>query len=63
MDCAEMEKRGILNLDLGNVSITYVAPTKRKTFDSTRFKAEHADLYGQYQKESDVKSSIRIKLK
>lgn len=59
---AEMEKRGILNLKLGNVSISYVAPTKRETFDTKRFKAENVDLYKQYTKTSEVKSSIRIKL-
>lgn len=59
---AEMEQRNILSLNLGDVSITYIAPTTRKSFDSTRFKAEHADLYNAYQKESAVKSSIRIKV-
>lgn len=59
---AEMEKRGILNLKLGNVSISYVAPTKRKTFDTKRFKADNAEMYEQYTKESEVKSSIRIKV-
>ena len=59
---AEMEKRGILALKLGEVNISYVASTKRKTFDTKRFKAENADMYEQYTKESEVKSSIRIKL-
>jgi hypothetical protein len=59
---AEMEKRGILNLKLGNVSISYVAHTKRKTFDTKRFKADNAEMYEQYTKESEVKSSIRIKV-
>lgn len=59
---AEMESRNILDLQIGNVSITYVAPTKRKSFDSAKFKAEHADLYKAYQKESAVNSSIRIKV-
>ena len=59
---AEMEKRGILNLKLGNVSISYVAPTKRKTFDAKRFKADNAEMYEQYTKESEVKSSIRIQV-
>lgn len=59
----EMEERNILALKIGNVDITYIAPTKRKAFDSTKFKAEHADLYKFYQKESEVKSSIRIKVK
>ena len=59
----EMKKRSILSLEIGNVGITYIAPTNRKSFDSGRFKAEHADLYEQYQKETQVKSSIRIKIK
>ena len=59
---AEMEKRKILNLKAGNVSVTYIAPTKRETFDTKRFKAENVDLYKQYTKVSEVKSSIRIKL-
>ena len=59
---AEMEERNILALQLGDVSISYIAPTKRKSFDSVRFKAEHSDLYAAYQKESEVKSSIRIKV-
>lgn len=59
----EMEQRNILNLKVGNVEISYIAPHKSKKFDSTKFKAEHADLYKAYQKESEVKSSIRIKVK
>jgi len=58
----EMESRNILDLKLGDITITYIPPTKRKSFDSAKFKAEHADLYKAYQKESDVKSSIRIKV-
>jgi hypothetical protein len=58
----EMEKRKILALKAGNVSVTYVSPTTRETFDTKRFKAENVDLYKQYTKTSEVKSSIRIKL-
>lgn len=60
---AEMEKRNILSLDLDGVSISYVAPSKRKSFDSAKFKADHGDLFNAYQKESAVKSSIRISVK
>lgn len=59
----EMEQRNILNLKVGNVEISYIAPHKSKRFDSTKFKAEHADLYKAYQKETEVKSSIRMALK
>ncbi len=58
----EMEERNILSLKIGNIDIAYIAPHKSKKFDSAKFKAEHADLYKAYQKESDVKSSIRIKV-
>lgn len=58
----EMERRGILSLNIGNITVSYIAPSTRKTFDSTNFKADHADLFEKYQKESAVKSSIRIKV-
>lgn len=57
----EMEKRGITALELGNVSVTYVGPGKRKKFDTKRFKAENEDLYEKYAEEIDVESQIRIK--
>ena len=59
---AEMEKRKILALKTGNVSISYIGAHKSKKFDVERFKAENVDLYKQYTKVSEVKSSIRIKL-
>lgn len=58
---AEMEKRGILAIEVGGVSITYIGPTKRETLDTKRFKAENEALYNQYKKTTEVKSSIRIK--
>lgn len=59
----EMEQRGILSVTLGDVNISYVAAHKSKKFDSTKFKAEHAKMFALYQKESEVKSSIRITVK
>lgn len=60
----EMEAKGILKVkdEANGMSITYIAPTYRETFDSKKFKAENADLYDEYVKLSPVKSSIRIKL-
>lgn len=58
----EMEKRAITDLQIGKVCVTYVGPGKRKSFDADRFKAENAGLYEKYTKESEVKSSIRIKI-
>ena len=59
---AEMEKRGIDSLKLGQVSITYIGPGKRKSFDTKRFKAENEGLYTKYVTETEVKSQIRIKV-
>jgi hypothetical protein len=61
---AEMEARGILKIEdeTNGMTITYVAPTTRETFDSKKFKADNPDMYDEYVKLSPVKSSIRIKL-
>ena len=61
---AEMESRGILKVEdeTNGMTITYVAPSCRETFDSKKFKAEKPDMYDEYVKFSSVKSSIRIKL-
>lgn len=56
----EMERRGILDVRVGDVKITYVSGTVRRSFDSKTFKAEHEDLYKQYQKDVEVKPSVRI---
>ena len=58
---AEMEKRGITAINTKEVQITYIGPTKRKSFDLERFKAENEGLYEKYETETDVKSQIRIK--
>lgn len=60
----EMEARGILKIEdeTNGMTITYIAPTHRETFDSKKFKAENPDLFDEYVKLSPVKSSIRIKL-
>lgn len=59
----EMENKNIIKLETDVLTITYIAPTDRETFDSKSFKAEHQDLYDEYVKMSPVKSSIRIKVK
>ena len=61
---AEMEARGILKVEdaINGMSITYIAPSHRETFDSKKFKADNPNLYDEYVKLSPVKSSIRIKL-
>jgi predicted phage-related endonuclease len=61
---AEMEAQGILKVEdaTNGMTISYIAPTYRETFESKKFKAEHPDMYDEYIKLSPVKSSIRIKL-
>ncbi len=61
---AEMEAKGILKVtdETNGMSITYIAPTDRETFDSKKFKADNPDMYDEYVKFTPVKSSIRIKL-
>lgn len=61
---AEMEAKGILKIEdeTTGMTITYVAPTTRETFDNKKFKADNPDMYDEYVKLSPVKSSIRIKL-
>ena len=62
---AEMEAKGILSIkdETNGMTISYVAPSNRETFDSKKFKADNPDLYDEYVNFSPVKSSIRIKLK
>ena len=45
------------------LKITYTPENEVSTFDTTRFKAEHQDLYFEYQKTSPRKASIRITVK
>ena len=59
----EMEQKGVVKLDNDVVTITYIAPTDRETFDSKKFKEEQPDMYDEYVKISPVKASVRIKVK
>ena len=59
----QMELRGIKKFENDFISITYVEPTTRDTFDSKSLKADNPELYAQYLKPSEVKSSVRIKAK
>lgn len=59
----EMESKGIVKIDTEDLTINYIAPTDRETFDSKSFKADHQDLYDEYIKMTPVKSSIRLKVK
>lgn len=58
-----MEKAGVKSWDAGLFKATIKAAGTRRTFDSKRFQAEHADLAKDYIKETQTKSSILITLK
>ena len=58
-----MEKNGIKSFETDNIKLTVKAASERKTFDSTRFKADSPEVYEKYLKTSSVKSSLTIKLK
>lgn len=58
-----MEKNGDKKFENDFISITYVAPTTRTTIDSKKLKEEQPEIFKEYSKINDVKSSIRIKVK
>ena len=59
----EMEENNVLKVDTEELSISYVAPSTRETLDSKKVKEDLPDIYDLYVKFTDVKSSLRIKVK
>lgn len=59
----EMENKNLFKVETDDLTINYIAPTDRETFDSKKFREENPNLYDEYIKMSPVKSSIRIKVK
>ena len=59
----KMEENDIKKIDTGDLVITRVLPTERKSVDSTLLKKQEPDIYKKYLKVSKVKGSIRIKAK
>lgn len=55
-----MKKYDVKSFNTDNFKITLVETTTRISFDSTRFKEEHPELYEDYKKISTVKDSLRI---
>lgn len=58
-----MENNGLKSFENDNLKITYVAPSTRKSLDSTRLKLELPDIYEQYLKINNTKASLRITFK
>jgi predicted phage-related endonuclease len=59
---AAMEKHNVKKFESKGLTITYIAPTVRKSIDSKKLKEEAPGVYDKYVKASPVASSIRIKL-
>jgi NCAIR mutase (PurE)-related protein len=58
-----MEANGVTKFDGDLITITYVAPSKRNTFDSKKFAEERPKTYEKYLRVTEVKASIRLKVK
>ena len=56
----EMESKGIVSIQSPELTISYVAPYNKETFDSKAFRKDHPDLYDDYVKISLVKASVRM---
>lgn len=60
---AAMQFNGIRTWDAGKIRATYSAPTKRKSFDSKAFAADHPDLYNKYCKQTQSKDRVTITIR
>lgn len=58
-----METHGVKKWDNEIMTVTYTAPTTRNSIDTTKLKKDMPEVAEKYTKTSNVKSSIRIKLK
>ena len=58
-----METHGIKKIDTDDFVVSYVAPTERVSLDAKKVEAEYPDVYRECIKVSDVKSSVRVRLR
>ena len=58
-----MEDNNIKKWEDDVLTISYIAPTTRNSIDTTKLKKDMPEVAEKYTKTSNVKSSIRIKLK
>lgn len=59
---AAMESAGVKSWDTGVFKATVKAAGTRKDFDKKKFQADHPELYNEYIKETETKSSLLITL-
>lgn len=58
-----MEQCGVKAFENEVVKFTYIAPTERKSIDTTKLKKEHPEIAEAYQKISKVKATVKIEVK
>ena len=59
----QMSGKGIKKLEGEKVVVTYVEPYAKELFDTKKFKQEQPELAKKYIKQTQVKETIKIKLK
>ena len=58
-----MQSHDLKKAENERIRISYIAPSKRKNFDKTRFQEEHGDMYEKYLVDVETKASIRVSIK
>lgn len=58
-----MEEYEVKKIDTEDFTVTYIAPTERISLDSKKVEKEHPEVYRECMRVSDVRSSVRVKLK
>ncbi len=58
-----MKREGVKKLETDRVLITFVEPSKSKTLDTARLKAEQPEIAEQYVKETERKGFVKITLR
>lgn len=58
-----MEQHGISKYDFGSFSATIAKDSERSSFDTTRFKKEHPDLYKEYVTKKTTKGGLTLSTK
>lgn len=59
----QMQKRQDKSIDSGVILFTRKEGGVRTTFDSAKFKAEHADMYNDYLKTSETKETLQLTIR
>lgn len=57
------EANGVTKIEGEKLTISYVAGSTSRTFDSASFKLKHPKLYESFKKDTDRKASVRISAK